>query len=415
MGICNLPSFRLPKGNCVAVFLFLLLQITGFLPLPAHASPRFGLWVEAEGENQPFRSRSEYDDFVAFTDNKNFSDLYCQVYRGGRSWYPSMLADDTPYRLARAQGMDPLGQTIKQAHSRGQRVHAWVNVLRVNRIEAPLLRIVGTEALQVDSYGNTALNYDDDGYAPGNLVSSFRLETPGVWLDPSSQKARQFIVEVIRDIVITYPDIDGVHLDMARYPATMSIGGSSSPRPDFGYSKQSVNGFYEFAGKPAPIVSAQLNSTLRKSPAWSAWRRAQVTLLVFEIKEMLNEIAPEVELSAAVMASPERAYSEVFQDWTEWLKGGVLDTAIPMSYSKDNNVVAQYSHFAVTSASRNQVLIGLGAWLMKGNPSQLAAQGRIALRAGAKGVVLFSYSNLAYPGGKDLIHDFFESIHSLPN
>ena len=407
MRISGVQTFRLRSLALGPLFLLLIIV----LPCQnTFAAPRFGLWVEAEGENQPFRSRSEYETFLEFSANKHFTDLYCQVYRGGRSWFPSMMADDAPYRQALSFGVDPLRETIDKAHRRGQRVHAWVNALRVNRNqEAPLLRTVGSEALQRDGIGNTVLDYDDDGYGAVESSRGFRLETPGVWLDPSSKGVRQFVVEAIRDIVTTYPDIDGIHLDMVRYPATLAAGGGAS-RPDFGYSNQSLQAFYEFAGRTPPERTAQLCAALRHSPAWSAWRRAQVTLLVFEIKEMLNEIAPEVELSAAVIASPDRAYSEMFQDWTQWLRGGVLDTAIPMNYARDNVLVAQQSQHAVRAVSGGHILIGLGAWLFKGNPAALAAQGKSALQAGAKGVVLFSYSNMDNAPGRELVRSFFESV-----
>ncbi len=378
----------------------------------AQTSHRFGLWVEAEGENQPFRSRNEYEYFLAFTSDPHFTDLYCQIYREGRSWFPSMMADDGPYRQALSFGLDPLKETIKVAHQRGQRVHAWVNVLRVSQDkEAPLLQTLGTEALQVDSFGNTVMSYGDS--SSGSLANrrGFQLETPGVWLDPSSEKVRRYLLEIVRDIVTTYPDIDGIHLDMMRYPA--AVGGLL--RPEFGYSKQSINAFYTYAGKPLPRLDQELNSILRKNPAWAAWRRAQVTLLVFEINNLLKQLAPKVEFSAAVIASSNRAYGELFQDWGLWIKEGALDAAIPMNYTKDNGVFDRQTKWALRLARKDQLLMGIGAWLMKGHPASLTAQGELAFKNGAGGVVLFSYSNLASKEGENTLKSFFNSLDNSAN
>ena len=48
-------------------------------------------------------------------------------------------------------------------------------------------------------------------------------------------------------------------------------------------------------------------------------------------------------------------------------------------------------------------MVGLGAWLMLSDHERLAEQVRLALRAGADGVTLFSYSNLLCPRGEDLL------------
>ncbi|HQH28480.1 MAG TPA: family 10 glycosylhydrolase, partial [Oligoflexia bacterium] len=180
--------------------------------------------------NQPFRSREEFDYFLKFSAEPHFTDLYCQVYRSGRSWYPSVMADAAPYHRALGAGFDPLKETIKTAHQRGQRVHAWVNALRVvHDGSLPLLRTIGSEALQVDHYGNSIWRYNEEGIAPDELNRAYRLETAGVWLDPSSKRVRQFVVEAVRDIITAYPDIDGIHLDMIRYPGTIVHDSSAAP------------------------------------------------------------------------------------------------------------------------------------------------------------------------------------------
>ena len=53
------------------------------------------------------------------------TDLFVQVYRGGRAWYDASLADSGPYRaMVQSQGADPLRALIAEAHARGLRVHA---------------------------------------------------------------------------------------------------------------------------------------------------------------------------------------------------------------------------------------------------------------------------------------------------
>lgn len=401
--------FRLLSTLFVALFLsFPLIK-----PALAQAKPRFGLWIEAEGQNRPWQSKKNIEEYLEYSKDPRLTDLYCQIYRNGRAWFPSLMADDAPYRNALKQGYDPMRATINAAHKRGQRVHAWFNVLRIisNR-GAPLLRTIGEEAVLRDSAGNSLLSYNSEGIGPGAVGKAFQLGTPGYWLEPGSMRVREYIVETIRDFLIAYPDIDGIHLDMVRFPISMRQRGkrSKQSRPSFGYSEESLHRFFEFTGRTPPPVSPAMVRKLRKVKAWHTWKRAQVTLLVFQVKELLNRIAPEVELSSAVVASPERSYHEAFQDWSEWLKGGIIDTAVPMAYTRDAKVIRRYSKHAVRSSSGADVLVGLGAWLMKRSPGLLVNQGEIALEAGADGVVLFSYSNLHDSVGRTTFKRFGESV-----
>jgi uncharacterized lipoprotein YddW (UPF0748 family) len=402
-----------------AIYLRLISPIFGLLFClisleAAHASPRYGIWVEVEGKNRPFESPENYQTFIDFIAKTNFTDIYCQVYRGGRTWFPSMVADSGPYHEALKKGIDPLRGAIDAAHARGQKIHAWVNVLRLtdNR-SAPLLKVVGKRAAAVDSWGNSILDYDENGFPPGPMGEKFMLGTPGIWLDASVPAVRRHIAETVRDLILAYPDLDGVHLDMVRFPMSIRRKGRTSreARPSFGFGEESISRFYSFAGKEVPAARAKVIRELRGSTAWATWQRAQVTLLVFEIRSLLNDIAPHMELSAAVIASAHRSFNEVKQDWSNWLSGGIVDSAVLMSYSRDPLLVKkQTKHAVAVAADRGQALTGLGAWLMLGKPEALTKQGKIALSQGAEGLVLFSYSNLQSPSGELLLKRFSESI-----
>ena len=404
-------GIRLHSASIGALFLLFLLGIAG----NAAASPRFGLWVEAEGVNRPWQSKVDYDNFVKFSSNYRFTDFFCQVYRGGRSWFPSIIADDTPYRQALSDGVDPLSNTLRIATEKGQRVHAWVNVLRVYRNpNAPLVHVVGKHAILKDSSGTSLLEYNADGSPPGP-PRGFTLGTHGLWLDASEPLVRNYIVQTIRDVATLYPDLDGIHLDMVRYPMAIRTN-SKVPfkfKPGFGYSMRSVSRFYQFSGrKPPEKLTPDLVEKLEASRAWSAWRRAQVTLLVYEIREMLQQVAPHMELSAAVIANQDRAYYRVFQDWPTWLAHGLVDTVVPMNYTRKSDLFTRLSVKAVKVSDPKPISMGVGAWLMVTNPKQLAQQGRIALNKGARGVTLFSYSNLYSDSGRKALSYFQKSVFS---
>ena len=344
--------------------------------------------------------------------------MFCQVYRGGRSWYPSHVADDAPYRNAVAMGFDPLGETIRVARTRGQRVHAWVNVLRVyQNPDAPLVKVVGRPAVQTDSYQNSLLDYDKEGNPP-SPTRGFSLGTPGIWLDPSEPGVRAHIVESVKDLVLRYPDLDGVHLDMVRFPMAIRTNYKTpfNLRPEFGFSSRAVHRFYVFSGRTPPgKVTPELAKQLVKSKAWAAWRRAQVTLLVYEIREMLLQVAPHMELSAAVIANQDRAVNRAFQDWPTWISSGLLDVVVPMNYTKKLELFNRLSKAAVVSAKPKRIFMGIGAWLMRASPQTLITEGKGALSHGADGVTLFSYSNLFDARGQAVLTEFQRSVFPTTN
>lgn len=398
---------------------YFLLLVSMFFSMSSYAfaaPPSFGLWVEAENhEVRPWRSRKEFDDFISFIDKAKFTDLYCQVYRGGRSWFPSVMADDSPYREDLAIGLDPLKEILAWAKKRGVRVHAWMNMLRITgERQTPVLQVLGDNVLLVDNYGNSIIDYASDGNAPGVNKVRFKLGTPGVWLDPSFEPLRHYLVETIRDLLAAYPELDGVHLDMIRYPEVMivSSGARANDRPEFGYSEESIERFFALAGMQINQDISGIRSRLISNVAWKSWKRSQVSLLVSEIKQLMLDINPSLELSAAVVGSHQRAYSDMYQDWNEWIKNGIVDSVIPMSYSTDHSRVYKETKQAVSFVrnKESRVLVGLGAWLMSKSPEKLNKQGRIALASGADGVVLFSYSNLARQRGQKLVESFQKDV-----
>ncbi len=390
------------------------LGVAGIFLLPASGATstktRFGLWVEAEGTVQPFRDRPHFERFRSFVGSAKFTDLYCQVYRGGRAWFPTLLADATPYWESRGQGLDPLRETITLAHANGKRVHAWVNVFNITaNASAPILQVVGRDAVLVDNYKNSLLDYDEKGRPPGEVGKYFQLGTPALWLNPASSSVRRYILETVRDLVVAHPELDGIHLDMIRYPYAIPIKPSSQfpGGIDIGYSDSSIAAFYEAYPE---LQAARKKDELPRGEKWEDWRRAQVTLMVAEIRDLLNRIAPRMELSVAGLAWPDRAYQNAFQDWRGWLQGGLVHSVLPMNYTRDNQMAAYVTKQAVAFAATGEVLVGLGAWLMLDNHAALVEQVENSLRLGAGGVVLFSYSNMENERGRELLRKVAQTV-----
>ena len=362
-----------------------------------------GLWVQAEGANRTLDSPEKIRALVQRARAAEVTDIYAQVYRSGRAWFTTSLADDAP---AQRFQQEPLALLLDLA-SQDQddqcpiRIHGWINAYALaNNDNAPILRELGKEAVLRDQYGGSLLDYPASGEPP--WAQGFSLGTRGIFLDPGNPDVRQRIIDLAAHLVDNYPRLAGVHLDYIRYPyaSPISPGSRFSPRLDFGYNETSVLRFEQESGRTAPRADVQVTET--DATAWDDWRRAQVTAAVRGVYEASKAIRQDVVVSAAVLPWAERAYLSSFQDWRGWLEDGVLDRAVVMNYTNDERLAAQISRsvMAMKGVKRGdgytggEVVIGLGAYKFTDQPAGLWRQWHDAKEAGADGVALFSYDQM---------------------
>jgi uncharacterized lipoprotein YddW (UPF0748 family) len=349
------------------------------------------MWVLCEGSQRVLEHPERIDALVSDALRLGVTDLFVQVYRGGRAWYESELADATPYRALRGStGEDTLGRLIDAAHAAGLRVHAWVNVLSLagNR-NAPLLGAL-PDAVAVDRVGRSVLEYpgldvpDPDG-------RYYRMGTPAVWLDPGAPGLAERLAATFAELLSRHPDLDGLHLDYIRYPDVLpfSPGSRFGVGLDFGYGAPTRERFLAETGLQAPFGDSLVNAN-----RWDDWRRDQVTALVRLIRAAARAVAPEVALSAAVWTWADRAYLSLGQDWRRWLEEDLLEFAVAMAYTADDRMLRyQAERFATLYGGR--VWVGLGSWLFAESPERAVEQLRIARAAGARGDALFSWDSIA--------------------
>jgi uncharacterized lipoprotein YddW (UPF0748 family) len=369
------------------------LLATGLLLGPASssaASPR-GLWVLCEGSQRVLESPEKVDWLLADARALGVTDLFVQVYRGGRAWFPSQHADAGPYaRVFRKGDSDALDVLIRRAHAEGLRVHAWVNVFHLaSNPTAPILRDLGRRAAAVDQHGRSILDYPGFEVPPPDR-RYYRMGTPGVWLDPGAPGVRDRLVATFRELVGRYPGLDGVHLDYIRYPDVLPFtpGARFGVGLSFGYGEPSRARFLRETGLVAPV-----GESLGNANRWDDWRRAEVTRTVGAISTGVRELAPQMRMSAAVISDRERAYLVDFQDWAGWLDAGLIDFAVPMLYTTDDRRLG-YSLDAYRGLAQSRELwVGLGSWLFRKEPERARAQLRM-VEGTPLGSALFSWDAL---------------------
>ncbi len=379
-----------------------LKNILIFLVFLFCGSPSFGkeiplsMWVECEGSNKTLSSIDKIERMVEFSHSLGVKDLFVQVYRGNRVWFNSSLiekglVDNYPYNTFKEkEGEDPLLYVIKEAHSRGIKVHAWVNTFRIAKnLKAPLLKTFGKEIVIVDSKGRSMLDYPNLNI-PGEEGKYFSTGSDGYWLNPGDSRVGDFLKDLIIDLVKKYPGIDGIHLDFVRYPYCVpySPGSRWMKGVDFGYNRANRLKFMEKYGlDPLNMEKDRLNCQ-----NWDDFRRNTISDFVKDIFKMSGDKGnSRIEFSSAVLCWPDRAYFSAFQDWRRWMEEGVLDFIISMNYGTDDRLVTYLSREAVSSGHSNKVYIGIGAYLLKKDPEKLYKQITDSVAAKADGITIFSY------------------------
>jgi uncharacterized lipoprotein YddW (UPF0748 family) len=380
------------------------------VPTAAPRPLRLALWVPCEGSQRVLEHPDRVPGLLADARALGATDLFVQVYRGGRAWYDASLADARPFAAARdAAGGDPLRALVAAAHAAGLRVHAWVNVLSLaSHRDGPLLAALGPAAPMVDRRGRSVLDYPNlELPAPDSAF--LRFGTPAVWIDPAAPGVANALSAVFAELVARYPELDGLHLDYIRHPDVLpfSPGSRFGVGLDFGYGEATRARFRAETALEAPLGDAVANGS-----AWDAWRRERVTELVRAIAGAARRARPGVLVSAAVWASPDRSYLSLFQDWPRWVDERLLDFAVPMAYTVDDPLFGVYLR-SYAGLDPERLWAGIGSWLFADSPERGAAQLRRARASGLAGVSLFSWDAIAEaPGLRDALAA--EASHAGP-
>ncbi len=274
--------------------------------------------------------------------------LLVEVRRRGDAWY-LQTTEPAPEGIPIDAGFDPLAELLARAHAAGIQVHAWVVLGAIwSQTTVPV-----NPAHVFNQHGFTAAglvpgraNWLTRTLQPDNAVTSgsgYRFGTD-FWLDFGHPDAAAYAVSVVKELVANY-DIDGLHLDRLQYPDP--TGGSTAPGASVisgasvGYNDVSLERFRRRYGVPSDYMPSG------DDPAWSDWRRAQITALMRRIYLEALAIKPQLQISAGLVATGDApaaeelwsstdAFSHTFQDWRAWLEEGVVDFGVPLNFRPEH-------------------------------------------------------------------------------
>ena len=333
--------------------------------------------------------------------------LIVQVRGRADAFYRSTI-EPRGEAIVEGPDFDPLALVISEAHARGMAVHAWVNTHLVwGPAARPLSpehmvnahpdwlavpRALGAQMARIDPF---------DARFVDRLVR-WAEENPatveGLYSSPSHPAVQDRVHAVWLDLAARY-ELDGIHFDYIRFPSAQ-----------YDYSVGALERFrFWMRGRLSPERWRELESAYRNDlfafvdgepQGWAEFRREQVTSLVARVRADVKRVRPNLVVSAAVIADPDVAWTDRFQDWRGWLRDGLIDVAVPMAYTSDpDRFEALVRAAREAGGSSDRVWAGIGAYLNTAEGTLGMID--IARGMGAGGVVLLSYDWLAGEGRGD--------------
>jgi uncharacterized lipoprotein YddW (UPF0748 family) len=302
-----------------------------------------------------------------------------QIRPAADAFYPSDIEPWSRY-LTGKQGVapnpyyDPLEFMITESHKRNMEFHAWFNPFRV----------------LVDSRKNPNPATHVSRQHPEWMVSYGGKSQ----LNPGIPEAREYVTEVIMDVVKRY-DIDAVHLDDYFYP-------------------------YRIAGVPFNDAAAFHKYNPSNIADKDDWRRNNVSLFIQNLNSRIKVQKAYVKLgispfgvwrnaSKDTAGSPTRGgqtnYDDLYADVMLWMKKGWIDYLLPQLYWEHGHRLVAFETLMPwwrDHAYGRQVYFGLGMYRMLGNPGGIWAGTKellwqirdTRLYAPNTGWALYSLSNL---------------------
>ncbi len=331
-----------------------------------------GIWVT----RWDYQSAQELDSIIEKAARAGFNQIYFQVRAAADAYYQSSLvpwAARLTGRLGKDPKWDPLACALSAARRMKIELHAWVNLAtgwtgdRLPPKSRPKHILRSYPHWRVVSRGRGDLRQ-----AGGYMFVSL-----------ANPELQAHLLAVIQEIVSKY-DVDGLHLDYARYPSSHTS-----------YDRVS-NRLYRIAKKEDPSMDR------------AAWQRNRLAHFIKNISEHAKRVRPGIEVSAAVCGIYKNRWDwsgvvegsvDFFQDSHLWAKMGSVDVLIPMMYWKPTQPPGKKADFFTLAEDfknlSGQVKLLAGINVEAGDFSVLEQEVEISRELGYQGVVLFAYRGLA--------------------
>ena len=335
------------------------------------------MWVARFHYNSP----EDVKKIIQNCADYGFTDVYFQVRGNATVYYES---DIEPWAgsltggeesVGKDPGWDPLQLAIDEAHKKGMRLHAYMNVFPGWRGSGPPPE--GSGQLWHTHPEWFMMTKEGEKMTPYYMRNGKKV----VWysfINPANPEVKDYLTDVFVEVATKY-DIDGIHYDYVRYPHDLKGW-------DYSYDPVSLSRFREKTGK-----------TPDEAPeAWTDFRTEVVTECVRQFYHAIKDVKPDIIINAAVMADP-IAKKTKHQATIDWINEGILDQAVLMNYRPDNDTYRKNVNVFVEACGGENIVSGIGQWKFDADEAGLQnfkQQLEITKEENAAGVAFFSYSSM---------------------
>ena len=227
--------------------------------------------------------------------------------------------------LGQDPGYDPLKFAIEEAHKRGMELHAWINPFRVSTTTNNRLTENDINSLYKAPTGKTKLQWSwvlayNNGSFTGQII------------DPGVPDAREYVVNVLMDIVTHY-DIDGVVMDDYFY----AYGGTTTEDQTSQDTYYDANKVVDMDGDGDKLddwrrsnvdaVIADFSSKVRAAKPWVRFGMGPGGIWTMQSKAAA---AYGIQLPNNIVGAD--LYEQLACNTVEWIKNGWVDYVNPQIY-----------------------------------------------------------------------------------
>jgi len=310
-----------------------------------------------------------------------FTDIYFQVRGNGTVYYKSQIEpwdgslSGGNENIGKDPGWNPLELAVNEAHKNGMKLHAYMNVFPGWRGSGPPPQ--GSKQLWHTHPEWFMRTKEGEKMTPYYMRNGKKV----VWysfINPANPEVKDYLTKVFVEVAQNY-DIDGIHYDYVRYPHDLKGW-------DYSYDPVSLERFKEKTGKTPDQAPEQ----------WKSFRTGCVSECVRQFYSAIKAAKPDILISAAVMASPLAKHTK-HQATIDWIHEGILDQAVLMNYTGDNEKYRENIRVFVESCTGEKIVSGMGQWKFKPDDAGLQnfkQQLEITKEESAAGVAFFSYSSM---------------------
>ncbi|MBU1095236.1 MAG: family 10 glycosylhydrolase [Bacteroidetes bacterium] len=281
---------------------------------------------------------------------------------------------------------DPLQLAISEAHSRNIELHAWFNPYRAVK--------------KIGAY-DPAPNHISVTHPEWLLTfKDYKM------LDPGNPDAREFILNVMTDVLLNY-DVDGIHFDDYFYPYGPKISNEDS------------------------LTFIKYNRGIKDI---DEWRRDNINQLMREIYGVINTNKPFVKFGISPFGIVKNeyagtngfnSYDVLYCDPLTWLNEKIVDYILPQLYWEIDHELAPYKKLLPWWASLTKgrhLYIGHFSSRMadkkyKGDKAELGNQIKMnRTTENVQGSVFFSAKSIVknWSGFADTLHTDYYKFTALP-